>query len=481
MYLGIDIGTQSLKALVVDEGLRPRGRGSFTYRPTYPRPGWAEQDPRLWLAGLRPAIAQALEAAGLAPRDIEGLALCGQLDGCVATGADGEPLAPAIIWMDRRAADEIEGLDAHLVRQRAGLVLDSTHMGAKIRWSMRHLQGDAATTWHQPVSFVVEALTGERVMDHSLASTTMLYGLAQGDWHEGLLGAFGIDRRSLPQIANAGDVAGTLLARGASLTGLPMGLPVAVGTGDDFSNPLGSGIAEPGTICVTLGTGEAIGGISESLVLDEARLLETHAYPGGHYHLGNPGWLSGGAVAWFLTTFGVSSVDEMTAIAAGVPPGSDGVIFLPALSGATAPRWSSSMRGCFYGMTAAHTKGHLARALLEGTSLAMRDVVDRLGALGVGESIRILGGGAASSLWTQIRADVIGRDVEALEEGDASAMGAALLAAVAAGGASDLRSACALLALPLRRQRANPANRAAYDDAYRRYRRLFDALEPLDG
>lgn len=481
MYLGIDIGTQSLKALVVDEGLQPRGSGRYAYRPSYPRPGWAEQDAKLWLAGLCPAIAQAMAAAGIASRDIKSLALCGQLDGCVGTTADGEPVAPAIIWMDRRASKEIEDLCAEPVRQRAGLVLDSTHMGAKIRWSMRHICSDAVTTWHQPVSFVLEVLTGERVMDHSLASTTMLYGLAERDWDEELLLAFGIDRGTLPRIANASDVAGKLIARGASLTGLPAGLPVAVGTGDDFSNPLGCGIATPGAISVTLGTGEAICGISENLVLDDALLLETHAYPGGHYHLGNPGWLSGGALVWFLTTFGVTSVQEMTALASRVPAGSDGVLFLPALSGATAPRWSASMRGCFSGMTAAHTKGHLARAVLEGTSFAMRDVVDRLGALGIADSLRILGGGAASSLWTQIRADVLGREVEALQEGDASVLGAAMLAAVAAGAASDVRSACARLALPLRRQHANSANRAVYDDAYRRYRGLFDALEPLEG
>jgi xylulokinase len=479
MYLGIDIGTQSIKALIVDDGLRLLGLGSSGYRPSYPRPGWAEQDPHLWLAGLRPAIAQALEAAGLAPADIKGLAVCGQLDGCIGTTADGEPIAPAIIWMDRRATAEITGICPELVRQKAGLVLDTTHMAAKIRWSMRNLPGHAVITWHQPVSFVVEALTGERVMDHSLASTTMLYGLSARDWDDALLLAFEIDREKLPRIADAASAAGELSARGASLTGLPAGIPVAVGTGDDFANPLGCGIAQPGAVAVTLGTGEAISGISDALVLDSERLLETHAYPSGHYHLGNPGWLSGGAVSWFLTTFGVKSAEEMSALAARVPPGAEGVIFLPALSGATAPRWSASMRGGFHGMTAAHGKAHFARAVLEGTSFAMRDVVDRLGALGIAGSVRLLGGGATSSVWTQIRADLLGRDVEALEECDASAMGAAMLAAVVGGAAPDVGTACARLALPLSRVEANWANRGVYDDAYGRYRRLFDAIEPL--
>ncbi|MEQ1768217.1 MAG: FGGY family carbohydrate kinase [Devosia sp.] len=480
MYLGIDVGTQSLKAIVVDGAARPLGAGASPYRPSYPRASWAEHDPRVWLAALRPAIAQAIEAANLKPSDIKGLAICGQLDGCIGTTRDAEPVAPAIIWMDRRATAEVSDIDARLIRERAGLVLDSTHMAAKIRWSKRHLErAQEVVTWHQPVSFVVEALTGARVLDHSLASTTMLYGLAQRGWDVELLAAFGIDRDVLPAIASAGDCAGQLTVAGAKLTELPAGLPVAVGTGDDFSNPLGCGIAQPGAVAVTLGTGEAIAGISAQLVSDAEQLLETHVYPTGLYHLGNPGWLSGGAVTWFLGTFSVSSAAEMSALAAGAPPGCDGLTFLPALSGTTAPRWSSSARGCFYGMSAAHTKAHFARAVLEGTSFAMRDVVDRLAALGVDGNIRILGGGAASPVWTQIRADLLGREVDALEDGDASAMGAAMLATVAAGEVSDVETACARLALPLRRVTPNLSHGAAYGEAYARYRLLFDSLEPM--
>jgi xylulokinase len=481
MFLGLDIGTQSLKAIIADASLGVHGVGQSPYRPAYPRPGWAEQDPALWLNALAPAIAQSLAAAGLEPGDIRGIGICGQLDGCVGVTLGGEPIAPAIIWMDRRATQETNDIDPALVRERAGLVLDATHMAAKIRWSERHLKrAREVAVWHQPVSYVVEALTGARVIDHGLASTTMLYGLAAGEWDAELLERFGVDRSRLPVLRAAGSVAGELGARGTELTGLPPGIPVAVGTGDDFSNPLGSGITAPGTVAVTLGTAEAISALSTTVAIDPEMLVETHAYPAGYYLLGNPGWLSGGAVSWFLATFSVLSAVEFSALAAQAPPGCEGLLFLPALSGAMAPRWVPEARGAFYGATAAHGKAHFARALLEGTSFAMRDVIGRLGQLGVPVSrVRLMGGGAASALWAQIRADLIEMPVEVLQARDTSAMGAAVLALAATGEAPSVAAAAERQQLPLASTEPIAGNAAVYANAYVRYRRLFQSLEPM--
>lgn len=480
-YLGIDIGTQSLKAVVIDGALRPVGTTSVPYQPVYPKPGWAEQDTNLWLNALRPAIAGALAEAGLSAADIASIAVCGQLDGCIATDANGDALAPAILWMDRRATSGIRGIDADLVRDRSGLVLDATHMAAKIRWSLENTDhGRKASVFHQPVSFLVGALTGARVMDPSLASTSMVYDLKTGTWDPELLAAFGIDPAILPAIAPTASVAGGLSTRGAALTGLKAGTPVAVGTGDDFSNPIGCGLSGTGTVGVILGTGEVVCALSDTLTIDQNTLVETHAFPTGHYHLGNPGWMSGGAVRWFLSTFSVTDAVEFSAIAAEAPPGCDGLLFIPALSGAMAPRWIASARGAFYGMTAAHTKGHFARAILEGTSFAMRDVIDRMTEMGVGtQKIRIMGGGAESTVWTQIRSDLTGKPVEALSEGDASAMGAALLAAVAAGAQPSVAAASAALEIPLTRIEPISANSAVYEHSYGQYRKLFDTLEPM--
>lgn len=477
--LGIDIGTQSLKAVVLGEDLEVLGWGSRAYQPDFPRPGWAEQNPQLWLSALRPAIAEALGAAGLAGADIAAMAVCGQLDGAVPVDASNRPLGPAIIWMDRRAAPQLSGIDPELVYQRCGLVLDATHMGGKIAWMHAHLpQRNRVATWHQPVSFLVAALTGQRVMSRSLASTTMLHNLGGGDWDEQLLRLFHVTSAELPVLAEDTDPAGSLTPAGAALTGLPAGLAVAVGTGDDFSNPLGCGICRPGVVGVSLGTAETVAALHRHAVIDGQRLVETHAFPGGLYHIGNPGWLSGGALRWAAAMLGVPSAAELSALAAEAPPGCDGLIFIPALAGAMAPKWIAAARGSFVGLGVSHSRAHMARAVLEGTAFAMLDVIERFTAIGVAtDRLRLMGGGARSGLWCDIRAAVSRRPADVLTATDASAIGAALLASVMSGLAPDVTAASSALRLKLRE--IAPGRDDRYEGAYLRYRDAFAALEPI--
>ena len=474
--LGIDVGTQSLKAVVLDDTMRICGAGSVAYQPDTPRPGWAEQDPQLWLDALGPAIAAALTEARLTPRDIAALCVCGQLDGCVPTADDGYAAGPAIIWMERRAEPLLESIDASVISARCGLVRDATHMGAKILWSIAN--GSRAATWHQPVSFIVAALTGERVMSRSLASTTMLYDVRKRDWSDALLELFGTRREHLPVVADEADIAGTLSAHGAELTGLPAGIPVAVGTGDDFSNLLGCGISQPGVVGVSLGTAEAIGALTDREVFDPELLVETHAFPGGGFHLGNPGWLGGGSVRWAAQLLGLNET-RFSEVAGTAPPGCEGLTFIPALNGAMAPRWIAEASGTFVGLSLRHGRAHMARAVLEGTACAMRDVVERLQALGVRtDRLRLMGGGARSTLWCQMRSDISGRPAEALTDSDASATGAALLAAVASGRVANIGTACDALTLDVISYEPIVESRASYDEAYAAYRSAFDALEP---
>ncbi|MGF1611543.1 MAG: FGGY-family carbohydrate kinase, partial [Kiloniellales bacterium] len=432
VIVGIDIGTQSLKAVVTGRDLRPRGQAAVGYAPSFPRPGWAEQDPALWEQALGKAIAQALAAAGVAPGEVACFGIAGQLDGCLAVDADGRALGPCLIWMDRRASGVLNGFDPGWLRERAGVVLDASHMAAKIRW-LKQQKNPPAARYHQPVSYLVARLTGASLFDHGLASTTMLYGLRTRDFDDELLAAFGIARGELPAIAEAAAPAGPLSADGARLSGLPEGIPVAVGSGDDFSTPLGGGLVAPGRLACVLGTAEVVGALHAEPLIDRDGLVETHGYVTDSYFIENPGWLSGGALVWLRDTCRLRDFAELDALAAAVPPGAEGLTFLPALSGAMAPEWIASARGSFYGLTPAHGAGHLARAVLEGCAFAMRDVLERLRAMGVAlDSILLLGGGARSRLWVQIRADLAGLPVEVPRVVDASPLGAAMLAAVAA-------------------------------------------------
>lgn len=479
MIVGVDIGTQSLKAVVLSPEMKIVGEYAIPYSPNFPRPGWAEQDPSLWEAALGPAIQGALAKAGRQAGEVKALGFGGQLDGCVAIDRGGRPLHPCLIWMDRRA--EIDSVDADAVHARCGVVLDATHVAAKIRWLKRHVPAvSAAVKFHVPVSYLVSRVTGAHAIDHATASTSMVYGLTARAYDETLLAAFGIGAEELPEVMDMADKAGELSAEGARLTGLPMGIPVAVGTGDDFSSSLGAGLTAPGRFINVLGTAEVTGALHPAPVVDPGRLVETHAYHGGHYFIENPGWLSGGALVWFRDTFRLASFDELTGLAGQVEPGADGVTFLPALSGAMAPEWIASARGAFYGLTPAHGAPHLARALLEGLAFAMRDVFDRTQELGLAaEALRIVGGGARSALWKQIRADLIGLPAETPFHTDTSAIGAAVLAGKAAGLIVDIGATVAELnpvadvTLPLVR------HKQAYDNAYRRYRQLFTSLRPL--
>ncbi len=446
MFLGIDIGTQSLKVVVTDARLAPMGAARAAYRPSFPQPGWAEQDPQLWEHALAPTIAKALTAAGGAPDRVRGIGFCGQLDGCVPVDAAGRALHPCLLWMDRRADTETHGISGERIRRQTGIVLDASHLAAKIAWLKHNRPELRAARYHQPVTYMVERLTGEAAIDPALASTSMLCALGGDGYDQGLLDLFGVAAGEVPPIAAAVSCAGRLHESGAALTGLPRGIPVAVGTGDDFSTVLGAGLVAPGRIGVGLGTGEVVGAIHEKPVIDDEALVETHAYPAGNYFIENPGWLSGGAVVWLMSILGLSHPAELDALAQAAPPGAAGVIFLPALSGAMAPRWRPTVRGCFHGLTASHGRAHMARALLEGCAFAMRDVILRLDAMGVrGDTILLLGGGARSRVWSQIRADVAGRAAIVPRHVDTSPIGAAMLAAVAGGAIPDLADAAKLV------------------------------------
>ena len=475
LVVGVDLGTQSLKAVVCDEHLRVLGDHQVAHATSHPRPGWAEQDPRTWEAALGPAIGHALAKANAHPNDVVALALAGQLDGCIAVDASGAPLHPALIWQDKRATEHLP-IDARRLFALTGQVADASHLAAKARWL--RAAGISAACWHQPTSYLVEQLTGMRVLDPAHASTTMLYDLATRTWSTELVSAFELAPATLPAIRDAFAIAGPLTAHGAALTGLRANTPIAVGTGDDFATPLGAGVATPGYAICAIGTAEVVGALSPTATFDQAPepMVETHAYPTGAFFVENPGWLSGGAIRWATRLLGLTRDAELDQLAATAPPGADGVTFIPALAGAMTPVWRANARGTLHGLAASHDRAHVARAVLEGLAFASRDVIDRLTSLGLAtHEILVLGGGGASAIWNQIRADALQRPHHVAARTDTCAVGAAMLAAVAAGIVPDLAIACASSPPP----RATFQPRAALDEPYERYRQLVRQIAPL--
>lgn len=485
--IGCDVGSQSLKGVLVDaEGVTVTG-ASATYELSFPHPGWAEQDPEGWLRALRAVISALLERGGVAAGDVGALGLASQVDGVVAVDAQGRHLRPAIIWMDRRAEPQRRALGGRIPEERifdlTGLNLDSSHVAPKILW-LRDEEPEAyreASSFLLPGSYLVHRLTGERVVDYSNASSTMLYDVRSRGWSEEMLSAADLVADELGRVAPAEEVAGVLSRSAAREVGLDPGTKVVVGCGDEHGACLGAGLVVPDLICDITGTAEPVCAAADEPVFDETGLVETHAHADSRLWLiENPGFVSGGSVRWYSDNVARVGYDEMTREAEGVPAGSEGLVFLPCLSGAMTPTWNGNARGVFHGLSMRHGLAHMTRAVFEGCAFGFRDIVDRFGEMGIGgEEVRVVGGGADSPFWCQIKADATGRTLRALKSREATATGAAMLAGVAEGTFASLDVAAEGLVELGAAYEPDAAARAAYDEAYGLYRAAYAALEPV--
>jgi xylulokinase len=338
----------------------------------------------------------------------------------------------------------------------------------------------AQTRWLLPVGgYLVAWLTGECVQDRANASSTLLYDLASGDYADSLCAAAELDREMLPRVDSATSVAGPLTPAAADALGLTTDCRVVVGTGDEHAASLAAGVIGPGVIADVTGTAEPVTSASKEALLDKTRLVETHAHAiDGVFLIENPGFVSGGSTLWLSELFKRPQADVFE-LAATAPAGSDGVTFLPTLTGAMTPHWNAEMRGSFSGLSINHGQEHLARAVIEGCAFAVRDIVDRLDAMGLaGDEVRIVGGGGRSALWNQIKADVLARPVRRVLSKEGCALGAAMLAGVAAGFFVDVPDAVArTIELDDEQILPNEAGVAVYAEAYDAYRRMFDAVE----
>jgi len=487
LVIGCDLGSQSVKAVLVAPDGAVQATASAPLEIRYPRPGWAGQDARDWLAAIGAVVREVRTAGGADPDDVAAIGFASQVDGAVAVDAGNEPLAEAIIWMDRRATREVAELGDRIGADRlfelTGLNVDASHAGPKFAWLRASLPPDRrrqVDAYLLPGAFVVARLTGRRVLDHANASSTMLYDVSRRRWARELLDAVELDTPQLGEIVDAPVVAERLTEAAASELQLTTRCAVVIGTGDEHGACLGAGVLRAGTVCDITGTAEPVAAAADRPVFDDARLVETHAHADPRaWLIENPGFVSGGSTRWLASLLDTTQ-DRLPHLAAEAPPGADGLRFLPALSGAVAPRWNEHARGVFSGLALSHGRPHLARAVLEGCTFALRDIVDRLDALGLaGDEMRVVGGGARSPFWLQLKADVTGRVVRVVEADEATAVGAAMLAGVGAGLMRDLDEAAgAMVRLSPRAFEPDRDRRAAYDAAYGAYRALFDAVEP---
>ena len=499
LVLGCDVGSQGTNVALYTAGGEYIGSADEPYDVSFPSPGWAEQDPALWLEALERAVKRVVGALEGDASAIKGMSFGSQLDGVVAVDEAGRPLRPALIWMDRRAEAQAHALAERIEPRKfyglSGANLDSSHGLFKILW-IRDEEPELFSQvagFHLPGSFVLGQVAGERAVDYSNASSFALLDPRRREWSDELLALAGLSEEMLPPARPATEAVGTIAHQFAESTGLHPETVVAVGCGDEMAATLGAGVYEPGEVCDVVGTAEPVCAASEGPREDETMLVECHPHADPDaWLLENPGFVSGGNLRWFRDHLapleleaerngGRDAYEALNRIADAVPVGSDGLVFLPCMQGAMAPEWNGAARGVFHGLTLAHTRAHLFRAVLEGSAFALRDILEAMRGAGLeARRLTIVGGGAKGRVWRQIKADVTGLPVRVPENVETTATGAAMLAAVAAGLHGSVADAGeAFVRYEPGEVTPDPDAREAYERVYALYRDVYFALKPV--
>jgi xylulokinase len=486
-YLGIDTSTTATKALLMRADGKVMGVASSEYTFETPQPLWTEQHPDLWWQATVASIRQVLAGTLVDPADIQGVGLTGQMHGLVLLDAAGEVLRPALLWNDQRTGAQCDEIRRRLGQARLIQLTGNDALtgftAPKILWVREHEPEVYARVAHilLPKDYVRCRLTGDLATDKAGAAGTLLMDIKARDWSPEVLDALGIPANWLPKTHEGPEITGTLSAEAGEATGLKAGTPVAGGGGDQAAQAVGVGAVEPGIVALTLGTsGVVFASTGEPFVEPEGRLHAfCHAVP-DRWHLMGVMLSAAGSLRWYRDALAPGlDFDALLAPAGEVPPGSEGLLFLPYLTGERTPHPDPMARGAFVGLTVRHTQAHLTRAVLEGVAFGLRDSFELMQSAGLAEirQVRVSGGGARSALWRQILADVLNAELVTVNTTEGAAYGAALLAATGTGVFPDVDSACAATIRITGSTVPGPAS-AAYQEVYPLYRDLYPALRP---
>ncbi len=474
--LGIDLGTSSVKVIVLDTQGRTLSTSKADYEAMAPQPGWAESDPTEWWSATVSAVQAALAQAPQAR--ITAMGLSGQMHGVVLADKEGKPTGPALLWADTRAEGELaryRALAPSLLERLANPLVPGM-AGPLLCWLADHAASSyQAARWTlQPKDWLRLHLTDAVATDKSDASATLLYDLPADRWADEVIAALGLKRELFAPIFPSGTVAARLSAQAAQALGLPTGLPVATGAADTAAAALGTGLLTPGPIQLTLGTGAQIVQLCSEPRADPTR--RTHLYraaDGSNWYRMAAVQNAGLVLDWVRRRL-CARWEEVYASADLVPPGAEELIFLPSLTRERPHHPNPHARGAFLGLQINHQREHLLHAALEGVAFGIRLALEALPEASKASSLRLAGGGSVHPAWRQMLADILGRELIAVEATDASARGAALLGGIATGIWADAGATAPLA--PATHVVASPgAKQAAYEDVYARYLRLSGA------
>ena len=470
--VGLDVGTTGVKALSLSPEGEVLARAEESYDLSTPRPGWAEQDPEDWWRAAERALAR----LGGKPSAI---GLSGQMHGLVVLDERDRVLRPAILWNDQRTEAECAEIEesvglARLIELTGNRALTG-FTAPKLLWLRHHEPGTYARIAHVllPKDYVRLRLTGEHAIDVADASGTLLFDVARRRWSQEMLEALELDPAWLPRALESPEISGTTAA----------GLTVAAGAGDQAAAALGVGVDRPGPVSVVLGTSGVVFAALPAFAADPQARVHAfcHAVPGGWHAMGVM-LSAAGSLRWLRDTLGAGrGYDELIAAAGEWSPGTEGLTFLPYLTGERTPHADPHARAAFAGLTLRHDLGAFVRAVLEGVAYGLRDSLELLRELGVDPRAgHASGGGARSELWLRILASVLGMPIRRAATDEGSAFGAALLGGVAAGVFRDVHEAVAACVRLLDAVEPDPQWSTAYQRGYDRFRLLYPALRPLE-
>jgi xylulokinase len=496
VFLGIDVGTSGTKVLAIDETGKILADATETYPCHHPKPLWSEQDPDDWWRATVAAVQAVVGRARLRSGDVKAIGLSGQMHGSVFLDQRDRVIRRALLWNDQRTAAECEEIERRaggrkkLIKMVANPALTG-FTAPKILWLRNHepRHFDRLRKVLLPKDEIRRRLSGQYATEVSDASGTLLLDVARRNWSRALLSKLDLDADLLPPCHESEEVTGTLTREAANLLGLSADCKVVGGAGDCAAGAVGNGIVSKGTLSTSIGTSGVMFVHSDKVEIDPAGRVHTFCHAvRGKWHIMGVTLSAGGSLQWFRnqlcqTEMQLAAAQRIDAYellakeAEVVAAGSEGLFFLPYLSGERTPHADPDARGCFIGLTLAHTRGHLLRAIMEGVTYSLRDSLEIIRGLGVPvREIRVSGGGSRSPLWRQIQADVFGQKVCTINSEEGAAYGAALLAAVGAGAFKHVPEACAAT---IRVVKETPTNRAAaktYRRAYPEYGRLYHSL-----
>lgn len=493
--LGIDVGTSSVKTVLLNEVGEVLAVASPEHDFFTPKPLWAESNPEDWWAAAIIGIKSVLEKAEINGNEVEGIGLTGQMHGLVLLDRGGKVLRPCIMWNDQRTGDQCQAITNRVgterVIQLTGNPILPGFTAPKIVW-VRENEPEVFTQIAKvllPKDYIRFRLSGEFFTDVSDASGTSLLEVARRNWCEEMLESCGIPRDWMTEVTESPVVSSRVSREASALTGLSEGTPIVAGGGDQAAQAVGCGIVSEGKVSATLGTSGVVFAHSDEYRVDPQGRLHAfcHAVP-GKYHLMGVMLSAAGSLQWFRNTLcrsemekeaqtGTDAYDLLTREASEISPGAEGLIFLPYLSGERTPHPDPHARGVFFGLTLRHTRAHMTRAVLEGITFGLRDSLELMCDLGSRpQQIVASGGGAKSIFWQQLMADIFETPIQVVNATEGAAFGAALLAGVGTGVFPTVEEACEK-AIRVTDEVAPGENAGKYSEAYALYRSLYPMLK----